>query len=142
MYTEAEYRSVPPLCAAVTLWIRPSDLCRLGIMLCDGGVLDGQAVLRPETVAEMMATQQGRAGITADTPYGLCVHHERTLVRGKTLYGHQGLSNGILVNLYYDPETQFVFTFCSNGCHNRLDNRVGKLTRRVFAVVWDAYASP
>ena len=125
-----------------SLWMRAEDLSRIGMLLCNGGCWNGVTLLQQETVAMMMDEQRGKGGITANTPYGLCVHHERTLVHGKTLYGHQGLCNGILVNLYYDPETRFVFVFCSNGCHNRLDNRVGKLTRRVFAVVWDAYASP
>ena len=122
--------------------MRAKDLCRIGILLCNGGFYNGVTLLQMETVEMMMDEQRGKGGISANTPYGLCVHHEMTLVNGKTFYGHQGLCNGILVNLYYDPETRFVFVFCSNGCHNRLDNRVGKLTRRVFAVVWDAYASP
>lgn len=125
-----------------SLWMRAKDLCRIGILLCNGGFYNGATLLQMETVEMMMDEQRGKGGISANTPYGLCVHHEMTLVSGKTFYGHQGLCNGILVNLYYDPETRFVLVFCSNGCHNRLDNRVGKLTRRVFAVVWDAYASP
>ena len=124
-----------------SLWMRATDLCRIGMLLCNGGSYDGTTLLQTETVEMMMDEQRGKGGITANTPYGLCVHHEKTLVNGKTLYGHQGLWNGILVNLYYDPETRFVFVFCSNGCHNRLDNRVGKLTRRVFAVVWDILAN-
>ena len=123
-----------------SLWMRAEDLCRIGMLLCNGGFYHGVTLLQQETVEMMMEEQRGKGGITAKTPYGLCMHHELTLVNGKILYGHQGLSNGILVNLYYDPETRFVFAFCSNGCHNRLDNRVGKLTRRVFAVVWDAFA--
>ena len=122
-----------------SLWMRATDLCRIGMLLCNGGFYDGVTLLQMETVEMMMDEQRGKGGITANTPYGLCVHHETTLVDGKTLYGHQGLSNGILVNLYYDPETRFVFVFCSNGCHNRLDNRVGKLTRRVFSVIWKTY---
>lgn len=121
-----------------SLWMRAKDLCKIGILLCNGGTYNGISLLQKETVDEMMEEQRGKGGITAKTPYGLCIHHETTLVNGKTLYGHQGLSNGILINLYYDPETGFVFVFCSNGCHNRLDNRVGKLTRRIFTVVWDA----
>ena len=123
-----------------SLWMRASDLCRIGMLLCDGGSYNGLTLLQMETVEMMMDEQRGKGGIAAKTPYGLCVHHETTLVDGKTFYGHQGLSNGILVNLYYDPETRFVFVLCSNGCHNRLDNRVGKLTRRAFAVVWDVLA--
>ena len=123
-----------------SLWMRATDLCRIGMLLCNGGFYNRVTLLQMETVEMMMDEQRGKGGITANTPYGLCVHHEATLVNGKTLYGHQGLCNGILVNLYYDPETRFVFVFCSNGCHNRLDNRVGKLTRRVFTVIWDVFA--
>lgn len=121
-----------------SLWMRAKDLCKIGMLLCNSGTYNDVALLQVETVDMMMDEQGGMGGITAKTPYGLCIHHETTLVNGKTLYGHQGLWNGVLVNLYYDPETRFVFVFCSNGCHNRLDNRVGKLTRRIFAVVWDA----
>ena len=123
-----------------SLWIRPTDLCRLGMMLCDGGQLEGRQVLQPETVAEMMALQQGRGAVTADTPYGLCIHHESTLVGGKMLYGHQGRSEGILCNLYYDPETRFVFVLCTNGYSNNNDNRVVKLTRKVFQVAWETFS--
>lgn len=123
-----------------SLWIRPTDLCRLGMMLCDGGQLEGRQVLQPETVAEMMALQQGRGAVTADTPYGLCIHHESTLVGGKMLYGHQGRSEGILCNLYYDPETRFVFVLCTNGSSNNNDNRVVKLTRKVFQVAWETFS--
>ena len=122
-----------------SLWIRPTDLCRLGMMLCDGGTLDGKTVLQPETVAEMTAEQQGRNGITADTPYGLCVHHEKTLVEGRTMYGHQGLTEGILCNVYFDPETRFVFVLCTNGSSNQMDHRVVKLSRRVFAAAWEVF---
>ena len=122
-----------------SLWMRAKDLCKIGILLCNGGTYNGVTLLQRETVDMMMDEQRGKGGITAKTPYGLCIQHETTLVSGKTLYGHQGLSNGVLTNLYYDPETQLVFVFCSNGCHNQLDNRVGKLTKRIFDVVWDAF---
>ena len=87
-----------------------------------------------------MAEQQDRNGITANTPYGLCIHHENTLVPGRTLYGHQGLTEGILCNLYYDPETRFVFVLCTNGSRNTMDHRVIKLTRRIFEVVWNHFS--
>ena len=87
----------------------------------------------------MMDEQAGKGGITARTPYGLCVHHETTLLDGKTLYGHQGMSDGILCSLYYDPETRFVFVLCSNGCNNQMENRVAHLTRKVFEAAWKAF---
>ncbi len=122
-----------------SLWMRPADLCRIGMMLCDGGKTGGKRLLQPETVRGMMDEQCGKGGITARTPYGLCVHHEKTLLGGKTLYGHQGLSDGILCSLYYEPESRFVFVLCSNGCHNMMDNRVAHLTRKVFETAWKAF---
>ena len=122
-----------------SLWMRPADLCRIGMMLCNEGKTGGKRLLQPETVCGMMDEQCGKGGITARTPYGLCVHHESTLVKGKTFYGHQGLSDGILCSVYYDPETRFVFVLCSNGCHNMMDNRVAHLTRKVFEIAWKAF---
>ncbi len=122
-----------------SLWMRPEDLCRIGMLLCDGGETGGKRLLQAETVREMMDEQAGKGGITARTPYGLCVHHETTLLSGKTLYGHQGMSDGILCSLYYDPETRFVFVLCSNGCNNQMENRVAHLTRKVFEAAWKAF---
>ena len=100
---------------------------------------DNAPLLQMETVEMMMDEQRGKGGITARTPYGLCVHHETTLLDGKTLYGHQGMSDGILCSLYYDPETRFVFVLCSNGCNNQMENRVAHLTRKVFEAAWKAF---
>ena len=122
-----------------SLWMRPIDLCRLGIMLCDQGRLEGQQVLQPETVAAMMAEPAGQGGVTAPTPYGLCVQRETTLVPGKTLYGHQGMSEGLVSNVYFDPETRFVFVMSTNGSSNHLDHRVVRLSRKVFEQIWNAF---
>ena len=54
-------------------WIRAEDLCRLGMLLCNGGTLDGVTILQPETVEEMMSSQEGKGYVTVDSPYGLCV---------------------------------------------------------------------
>lgn len=122
------------------VWIRGDDLCRLGMMLCNGGTVDGVTILQPETVAAMMESQKGLGYVTVDSPYGLCVNRVTSLVEGTMIYGHQGMSAGILCNLYWDPETDFVFAMISNGCSNNLDNRIAKLARRVFGVMWDAYS--
>lgn len=124
-----------------SLWMRPTDLCKIGILLCEGGTYQNTTLLQPETVQEMMSEQRGKGGITAKTPYGLCIHHVTTLLGTKTLYGHQGLYDGIVCNLYYDPETRFVFVLCSNGCNNAMDNRVVHLTRRIFDLVWKEFGN-
>ena len=122
-----------------SLWIRGDDLCRLGIALCGGGIADGVRLLQPETVALMMSSQQGLGDVTVDSPYGLCVHRVTNLLDDRMIYGHQGLSDGILCNLYFDPETRLVFTMITNGCSTSMLDHIGKLSRRVFAEVWDRY---
>ena len=122
------------------VWIRGEDLCRIGIMLCDMGVIDGERILEEETVREMLSSQQGKGGITADSPYGLNVERVKTLISGKTLYGHQGMANGVLCNLYFDPETRFVFALVTNGTNVRnKGDRIVMLARNLFSLMWETY---
>lgn len=122
-----------------SLWINARDLCRLGMLLCNGGTLDGTVLLTEETVAEMTSDQRGKGNITCKTPYGLCVNRVNNLLEGKMIYGHQGLSGGILCNLYFDPETRFVFAMVTNGSSVKMDDHIGKLSRRLFAVAWENF---
>ncbi len=123
------------------VWIRGEDLCRIGIMLCDMGVIDGRRILEEDTIREMLSSQQGKGGITVDSPYGLNVERVTNLLRGKMLYGHQGMANGVLCNLYFDPETRFVFALVTNGTNvkNKSD-RIVMLARNLFSLMWETYA--
>ena len=123
-----------------SVWIRGEDLCRIGIMLCDMGVIEGERILEEDTVREMISSQQGKGGITVDSPYGLNVERVKNLVSGKMLYGHQGMANGVLCNLYFDPETRFVFALVTNGTNvkNKSD-RIVMLARNLFNLMWDTY---
>ncbi len=122
------------------LWIDGRGLCRIGMMLAGGGNLDGVTILQPETVQEMLSSQQGKGGITINSRYGLHVDRITTLVEGKMIYGHQGLSGNILCNLYFDPETDFVFVLISNGTTVKLDRWICTLSRECFGLAWDAFA--
>lgn len=122
-----------------SLWMRARDLWKLVRMMCGGGSLDDRRILREETVQEMTSRQQGRNGIAADTPYGLCVHHETTLLDGVTLYGHQGIIESILCNVYYNPEDGFIFIMLTNGCNSRMENHVAMVTRKAFALAWENF---
>ncbi|MBQ9211859.1 MAG: beta-lactamase family protein [Clostridia bacterium] len=122
-----------------SLWMKPTDLCRIGMLMLNAGELDGVRLLEEDTVAQMMESQEGKGDITAKTPYGLCTHREETLLPGKVLYGHQGMSGAVLCNMYFDPETELVFVLCTNGCNNQMSNHVGHLTRKAFAAVWDYF---
>lgn len=121
------------------VWIRGDDLCRLGMMLCQGGTLNGVTILQPETVEEMTSSQQGKGGITADSPYALCVHRVDSLLEDRMIYGHQGQSDGIVCNLYWDKESGFVFAMITNGCSSRMDNYICKVSRNAFAACWDVF---
>ena len=122
------------------LWIRGEDLCRIGIMLCDLGRIDGQRILEEETVREMFSSQQGKGGITADSPYGLNVERVTNLLDGKMIYGHQGMANGVLCNLYFDPDSRFVFALLTNGCNvNSKTDHICNPARDLFSLTWSAY---
>lgn len=125
-----------------SLWIRGDDLCRLGIALCEGGTVNGVALLTPETIELMTSSQQGLGGVKADSPYGLCVHRVSTLLKDRMVYGHQGRSDGVLCNLYFEPQSRLVFTLITNGSSTKQSDYVANLTRAVFAEVWDAYGEP
>lgn len=122
-----------------SLWITGEDLLRLGMLMCDGGELDGVRLLQEDTVAEMMADQQGKGGITADTPYGLCVDRNETLIEDRMVYGHQGISGAIAANVYYEPESRFVFVLITNGCKNGMNNRVCAISRKMFTLMWENF---
>ncbi len=124
------------------VWIRGEDLCRIGIMLCDMGVIDGRRILEEDTIREMLSSQQGKGGITVDSPYGLNVERVTNLLRGKMLYGHQGMANGVLCNLYFDPETRFVFALLTNGTNVKAkEDRICLLARDLFNLMWNTYAN-
>ena len=96
-------------------WMTCADLCRLGMMLCDYGVYDGQRILEEETVREMCASQKDVGGITVDSPYGLNVQRLNIPPFDNDLmfYGHQGMSGDCLCAMYFNPETRFVFAMVS-----------------------------
>ena len=124
------------------VWIRGEDLVKIGIMLCNYGEIDGKQILQEETVREMLSSQKGKGGITEDSPYGLNIERVTNLVSGKTVYGHQGMAEGVLCSLYFDPETKFVFALLTNGCNvNAKEDHICTLSRKLFEMMWNAYAN-
>ncbi|MGN1019281.1 MAG: serine hydrolase domain-containing protein [Aristaeellaceae bacterium] len=122
------------------VWMKGRDLCRIGMLLCQGGTLDGVTILQPETVALMLSDQNGQPGITCSSPYGLCVHRVTNLVKGRMVYGHQGMSNGLVCNVYFDPETQFVFALVTNGSSDSMNDHICKISRKTFNLCWQAFS--
>ena len=122
------------------VWMKGRDLCRMGMLLCQGGTLDGVTILQKETVELMQADQMGQPNITVSSPYGLCINRVDSLVRGRMIYGHQGLSGGIVCNVYYDPDTQFVFSLVTNGSSTNMNDRICHISRKTFARCWEAFS--
>lgn len=124
------------------LMIRGEDLCKIGIMLCDMGQYHGQQILEEATVREMISDQKGKGGIQADSPYGLNVERVTNLLSGHMFYGHQGMVDGVLCSLYFDPDTRFVFALVTNGCNtNAKKDHICLLSKDLFELLWNEYSN-
>ena len=87
----------------------------------------------------MLANQQGLGLVTAETPYGLCVNRIDNLLDGYLFYGHQGMNDDVVCDVFFDPDRQFVFVFCSNGINSNMMDHIVKVARRLFDIAWEVY---
>lgn len=131
-------------------WMKCTDLCRIGMMLCDYGMLEGTRYLEEDTVRDMIGSQKGKGGITVDSPYGLNVHRLQKLVPDRIIYGHQGKVsvNGsetrfVLCNMYFDPKSRFVFAMTTNVCSPG-DTAYGVRppAYSLFKLLWTEFVGP
>ena len=123
-----------------SLLIRPRDLARLGIALCGDGTVDGVRVLSEEAVMAMRQEHSLETdGITPDSPYTFFTIRQDTLFDGLRVYGHQGTDEGIVCNLYVEPENELVICVMTNGCKTNRDNGIMRITRRLAAIAEDVY---
>lgn len=122
------------------LLIRPRDLARLGIAICGDGTVDGVRVLSGEAVAAMRREHSEETdGITVDSPYTFFTIRKDTLFEGLRVYGHQGTDEGIVCNLYVEPENELVIVVMTNGCNTKRDDGIMRITRRLAAIAEDVY---
>lgn len=120
------------------LWIRSRDLARLGIALCEDGEVDGVRVLSRQSADAMGVPHQGAgSSVTADSPYSLFVERTDKVLPGHVFLGHQGLLNGVICSLYYEPETGFVIAMTTNGCSTARRDRVSLLSIRLAEALYD-----
>lgn len=118
-----------------SLQMRPRDLARLGIALCTDGTVDGVRVLSPDAIAMMREPHSEQTdGITDDSPYSFFTIRQDTLFEGRTVYGHQGTDEGVVCNLYVEPESELVLVVMSNGCNTTRDDGIMRLTRRLAEI--------
>lgn len=123
-----------------SLLIRPRGLTRLGIALCGDGTVDGVRVLSEDAIAMMRQEQNEKTtGITSDSPYSFFTIRQDTLLEGRRVYGHQGTDEGIVCNLYVEPESQTVFCVMTNGCKTKREDGIMRLTRRLCAIAEEEY---
>lgn len=123
-----------------SLFIRPRDLAKLGVALCGDGTVGGVRVLSEEAVAmTRQAQSEETTGITADSPYSFFVIRQDSLFEGRTVYGHQGTSEGIVANMYVEPESGLTMVVVSNGCSAVRDHGIMSLTRRLAAIVEEEF---
>ena len=80
-----------------------------------------------------------KGGVKEDSPYGLCVYRQTLLLKDRTVYGHQGMSNGMTSVLLFEPESQFVVAILTNGCDTRQDHRLCIIHRKLFAKAWEIF---
>lgn len=123
-----------------SLLIRPRDLARLGIAICGDGTVDGVRVLSEEMIAAMRQEHSRETdSITAESPYTFFTIRQDTLFDGLRVYGHQGTDEGIVCNLYVEPENELVIVVMTNGCQTNRDDGIMRITRRLAAIAEDAY---
>ena len=127
-------------------WMKCSDLCRIGMMLCDNGLYGGQQILEESTVQEMISSQKGKGGITVNSPYGLNVVRTSfsILFSKRMVYGHQGMIDNILCAVVFDPETRFVFAMvsvCRDPMNNqeRIDGGFRALPYNLLKLTWNEF---
>lgn len=126
---------------AGNLWMRSRDMARLAALLCAGGIYQETRLLNEETALMMRAEQKTLgASVTGDSPYGLFLEHNDDIIKGKTVYGHQGMSGGAILNVYFEPDSQFAFVLFSNGGSMVRQNRVGVLARNLINYLYPIYA--
>ena len=102
-----------------SLYISLKGLETLSIALAGSGTAEEVFLLSPESVEEMRRDQALIPGssVTGETPYGLCLY--RHPAGGKDWYGHQGRWEGLLVDVFFEPESGKTVVLVLNGVQRK-----------------------
>ena len=121
------------------LIISASDLCKILIALCDGGIYENSRILSESAVQEMTTRQNGIGSVACDSGHGLFMNIiTDDQVQGRTMYGHGGKAYGMLCAAYFDPTDRTGVVMLTNGCNNAPSRfGVGLLGRRVLTAVYE-----
>ena len=92
-----------------------------------------------EFVSAMIADVLKTTGITADSPYTFFTIRQDTLFEGKRVYGHQGTDEGVVCNLYTEPESGLTIVVMSNGTRSKRVDGIMSITRSLAGIAWDEF---
>jgi CubicO group peptidase (beta-lactamase class C family) len=120
------------------LSISAMDLAKVLILIAGDGSLDGQRILAPETVQEMRTLQNNIGSVLCESGRGLNLNIiPDSIVKGRTLYGHQGKAYGMICAAYCDPTDQTGIVLLTNGCDTSTVNSIARIARDIIRQGYD-----
>ncbi len=123
---------------AGALCMTAEGLAKVIIALAGDGSVDGNRLLNPETVQEMRTRQNNRGSVTCDSDRGIHLNIiEDRIVKGRTLYGHQGKAYGMICAAYFDPTDGTGVVLLTNGCDDSTVNSVARIARGVIVAAYE-----
>lgn len=118
--------------------VNAEGLAKILIALAGDGSVDGVRILSEESVRAMRERQNNIGSVRIDSGRGLNLNIiENQLVKGRTLYGHQGKAYGMICAAYFDPADRTGVVLLTNGCNTATVDSVARIARAVIA---QAYA--
>lgn len=106
-----------------------ADMTRFLLMLTNGGELDGQRILRRDTLRDMLSPVYRPGEYVPAMGLGFDEYH----VNGRSLFGHGGDTPFFHTELAVLPEENFAFLFSVNTA------QAGMIPRRFMQVLMDRY---
>ncbi|GHU83910.1 hypothetical protein FACS1894196_4550 [Clostridia bacterium] len=126
---------------AGALIISAEGLAKIIIALAGDGSVDGVRLLKPETVAAMRTLQDNIGSVSVNSKRGLNLNIiPNALVKGRTLYGHQGKAYGMIAAAYFDPTDQTGVVLLTNGCDTSVVNSVARIATAVLTKAYTFFA--
>lgn len=115
-------------------------LAKIVIALAGDGSVYGVRILQPETVEMMRELQDEIGSVSCNSGRGLNLNIiDNRLVRGRTLYGHQGKAYGMICAAYFDPTDQTGVVLLTNGCNTATVDSIAKVARSIISLAYDSF---
>ncbi|MCG6155564.1 serine hydrolase domain-containing protein [Rubinisphaera margarita] len=121
------------------LFSTAEDLARYATMMLNGGTIDRQRVLKPETIELMITPHEVSRGVRG---LGWDIQSPYSSNRGDQLseraFGHGGFTGTVL---WIDPDQDLFFIFLSNRLHPDGEGSVNSLAGRIISIAAAALSS-